>query len=288
MPDTPQSVNRHIEHRRLSIPTFIYGTAWKEELTEPLTRLAIGSGFRGIDTANQRRHYHEAGVGIAIRSVLNEGALKRSDLFLQSKFTYAAGQDHRLPYDPDADYTTQVWQSFESSLTHLGTTYLDSYILHGPSIGRGLTNADWEVWRAMENLHTSGTVKLIGISNFNADQLRLLLEKVDVKPAFVQNRCFARNQWDAEIRNLCQRNDIIYQGFSLLTANAAELDRMEIRQITDRVGCSLPQLVFRFALQVGMIPLTGTTNHGHMKEDLSVYDWELSAADVTAVETIVI
>ncbi len=286
MPNTPHSVSRQIEHRGLSIPTFIYGTAWKEQRTESMVQMAISSGFKGIDTANQRRHYYEAGVGNAVTTVLSEGKLRRSDLFLQSKFTYAAGQDHRLPYDPDADYASQVRQSFENSLTHLKTTYLDAYILHGPASGHGLTKADWDVWRAMEELKNSGMVKLIGVSNIGVDQLRLLIEKSEVKLAFVQNRCFARTGWDDEIRKLCRANDIIYQAFSLLTANSSELNRVEIREIAKRVGYSIPQIVFRFSLQVGMIPLTGTTSEDHMKEDLAVYDFELTEAEIATIETI--
>ena len=215
-----------------------------------------------------------------------KGDLKRSDLFLQTKFTFAAGQDHRLPYDPAADATTQVQQSFESSLGHFKTAYLNSYILHGPASNRGLTEADWEVWRAMETLQKAGTVKLIGISNVGYEQLQLLVDKSEVKPAFVQNRCFARTRWDAAIRELCRINDIIYQGFSLLTANAPFLNRPDILHMAQQRGCSAAQIVFRFALQAGMIPLTGTTNEGHMKEDLAVYDFELSQAEVDTVENI--
>jgi diketogulonate reductase-like aldo/keto reductase len=248
--------------------------------------LDLSSGFLGIDTANQRRHYDEAAVGQAVRQALAEGDLKRSDLFLQTKFTFAPGHDHRLPYEPTADVTTQVQQSFESSLGHFKTSYLNSYILHGPASSHGLTEADWEVWRTMEYLQKSGTVKLIGISNVGYDQLQLLVEESEVKPAFVQNRCFARTRWDAVIRELCHSNDMIYQGFSLLTANATILNRPEIQQISKRRGCSAAQIVFRFALQAGMIPLTGTTNMGHMKEDLAAYDIELSQAEFDTVENI--
>lgn len=286
MSNTFQRVSHRVEHRGLTIPTFIYGTAWKESQTESLTRLAIASGFRGIDTANQRRHYYEEGVGRAIRGILNEGNLTRRDLFLQTKFTYAPGQDHRLPYDPHANFTSQVQQSFESSLAHLGISQIDSYVLHGPSSMHDLTEADWEVWRAMETLKNSGAVKLIGVSNIGYDQLQRLMDGADVKPAFVQNRCFARTQWDSRIRALCRKCGIIYQGFSLLTANAAELNRPEIHVIARRRGCSTAQLVFRFALQVGMIPLTGTTRQSHMQEDLAVYDIELSEAEIHTIENI--
>ncbi|MEN8260952.1 MAG: aldo/keto reductase, partial [Pseudomonadota bacterium] len=217
-------VSRLVEHRGVTIPTFLYGTAWKETQTEALTQLAIESGFLGIDTANQRRHYYEAGVGKAIQRVFVEQHLQRSDLFLQTKFTYAASQDQRLPYDPKADFTSQVRQSLDSSLNHLNTSYIDSYVLHGPSSRDGLNETDQEVWRAIENLKKSGVVKLIGVSNIALDQLTSLVEMSDVKPAFVQNRCYARTKWDAEIRTLCHSNDIMYQGFSLLTANSRELN----------------------------------------------------------------
>src|SRR3954454_18788684 len=89
-------------------PRFLYGTAWKEADTERLTALARRHGFRGIDTANQRRHYHEAAVGRAVAAAVTDGAVTRADLFLHTKFTFRRGQDHRLPYDPDAPVATQV------------------------------------------------------------------------------------------------------------------------------------------------------------------------------------
>ena len=118
------------------VPPFLYGTAWKEDRTEALVRLALEAGFRGIDTANQRRHYFEAAVGAAVAAWIGEGRARREDLFLQTKFTSLGGQDHRLPYDARADPATQVRQSFASSLEHLLTTYVDSYVLHGPSARR--------------------------------------------------------------------------------------------------------------------------------------------------------
>jgi len=286
MSEPSHKISKQVNHRGVMIPTFLYGTAWKEDQTEALTLLAIEAGFAGIDTANQRRHYYEAGVGKALQKVLSENNKQRSDFFLQTKFTYAAGQDHRLPYDPKADYTTQVRQSFESSLDHLNTTYVDSYILHGPAASQGLNDADWEVWHAMENLQQSGSVKLLGVSNISFDQLELLVKKSEVKPAFVQNRCFARTQWDKRIRALCRANDIIYQGFSLLTANSTELNRPELLAISKRLGCSVAQVVFRFALQVGMIPLTGTSSKSHMKEDLASDEIELTGSEIEIIENI--
>jgi len=76
-----------------AVPDFLYGTAWKEDRTTALTELAIRMGFRGIDTANQRRHYFEGGVGQALAACYDAGLVARTDLFLQTKFTYRSGQD---------------------------------------------------------------------------------------------------------------------------------------------------------------------------------------------------
>src|ERR1700674_4461828 len=89
------------------IPDFLYGTAWKEDRTPALIDLALRMGFRGIDTANQRRHYFEAGVGQGLAAAYRAGVVTRADLFLQTKFTYQPGQDHRLPYDPAAPLSVQ-------------------------------------------------------------------------------------------------------------------------------------------------------------------------------------
>jgi diketogulonate reductase-like aldo/keto reductase len=264
------------------LPTFLYGTAWKEDETERLTRLAIETGFRGIDTANQRRHYFEAAVGAGIAA----SGVPREELFLQTKFTYRDGQDHRLPYDPKADLPTQVRQSFASSLEHLRTGTLDSYVLHGPSRRRGLGTEDLDVWRTMEELHAAGKTRFLGISNVALDQLEELLEQASVKPAFVQNRCYAATRWDAAVRALCSKHAIVYQGFSLLTANVSELRKPAFREIVKRTGRTPAQVVFRFALQVGMLPLTGTTDAAHMREDLAVTEFELLAEDVATIENL--
>lgn len=269
-----------------SPPELLYGTAWKEERTAALTELALRTGFRGIDTANQRRHYFEAGVGAAVADAIARGMLARSDLFLQTKFTYAPGQDHRLPYDRDAPFATQVAQSFESSLEHLSTDYVDSYVLHGPYSRQGWTRADREAWTAMEALQRAGTARVLGVSNVSLEQLAALFDAAEVKPAFVQNRCFARSGWDRAVRAFCRQHAIVYQGFSLLTANERELFSRPMRELSARTGRTVPQLVFRFAIQVGMLPLTGTSSAEHMAEDLAVYDFELAAEDVALIERI--
>lgn len=270
----------------VDVPRLFYGTAWKEERTEGLVAEALAAGFRAVDTANQRRHYHEAGAGAAIAGALRDGLVTREQLFIQTKFTYVESQDARLPYDPEADLAAQVRQSFESSLEHLGIERLDSYVLHGPRARRGLSDDDREVWRTMEDLQRQGRTALIGVSNVTAEQLALLVEDANVRPAFVQNRCFARLGWDRTTRAVCRREGVAYQGFSLLTANVTELRTERVRSIARTHGKTIPQVVFRFALQLGMIALTGTSDPQHMREDLDVFDFDLSSAEMETIERI--
>jgi len=272
-------------YNHVPIPSFMYGTAWKKEATTRLVQSAVAAGFTAIDTANQLIHYQEALVGEALQALRKQG-IARDRLFLQTKFTPTNGQDHRTPYDASADLTTQVKQSFASSLAHLHTEYVDSYVLHGPYQRRGLGDADREVWAAMEGLYESGKTKMIGISNVTAGQLTQLCEQAKQKPMVVQNRCYAARGWDKEVREICRAHGIIYQGFSLLTANGAVLADPEVRAIAARLRAGIAQVIFRFAMQIGMLPLTGTTNPQHMKEDLQAERFDLSPEDIRRIETI--
>ena len=268
------------------IPDFLYGTAWKEDRTPALTELALRAGFRGIDTANQRRHYFEAGVGQGLAAAYRAGVVTRDDLFLQTKFTYQHGQDHRLPYDPAADLSTQVAQSMASSLEHLGTDHVDSYVLHGPASGHGWSEDDAETWDAMVKERDAGRTRLLGVSNVSLRQLEQMAATGAEAPAFVQNRCFARVGWDRAVRAFCAQRSIVYQGFSLLTANPAVLQHPLVSRLAARLGATRPQVVFHFAQAVGMLPLTGTTDPEHMTQDLASRDLALSADEVRAIESL--
>ena len=269
------------------IPDFLYGTAWKEDRTAALTELALRTGFRGVDTANQRRHYFEAGVGEGLAAAYRAGVVSRADLFLQTKFTYQPGQDHRLPYDPAADLSTQVAQSLASSLEHLGTDHVDSFVLHGPASGHGWTPDDAEVWAAMARERDAGRTRLLGVSNVSLRHLQEMAASGAEAPAFVQNRCFARVGWDREVRAFCAKGKIVYQGFSLLTANPEVLRHPLVAGIAARGKVTPAQVVFRFAQAIGMLPLTGTTDAAHMRQDLESRALALTPAEVQAVESLV-
>jgi len=265
------------------MPPLLYGTAWKEDRTEALVARALEAGFRGIDTANQRKHYHEAGVGAALRQALADGSLRRDELFVQTKFTFQAGQDHRLPYDPTAAIGRQVEQSLTSSLEHLGLEHVDALVLHGPSGRRGLAEADREAWNAMADLARQGIVRAIGVSNVSAEQLAELHRGSSAKPSVVQNRTLVYPGADGATRAFCRDNGIRYQGFSLLTAAPALLRHPVVHAAASRLHATPAQVVLGFWMGHGVVVLTGTTSEAHMQDDLEARDLALEPDETAAI-----
>ena len=270
-------------------PRILYGTAWKKDDTESLVRKAIQQGFRGIDTACQPKHYHEAGVGAAVSGLLEEqglqGGLTRQDLYLQTKFTSLSGQDPtRIPYDPQAPLAEQVRQSFAVSLRNLRTDYLDCLVLHSPLPSAGQT---LEVWRTLESLVDAGGVRQLGISNcYRIEQLEALYESARIKPAVIQNRFYAETAYDREIRAFCRQHGLIYQSFWTLTANPQVLAHRIVRELASKYRRTPAQILFRYLTQNDIVPLTGTRSETHMREDLDIFEFELADFEREAMDTL--
>lgn len=263
------------------MPRILYGTAWKKNDTEMFVRQAIATGYRGIDTACQPKHYHEPGVGAAVASC----EIPRSELFLQTKFTPLSGQDpKRIPYDPDAPLAKQVTQSFETSLSNLRTDYIDSLVLHSPYPSDEQT---LEVWNAMEQLVDSGQVKQIGISNcYRLKTLQSLHKASRVKPAVLQNRFYAETDYDVDLRAFCREQKITYQSFWTITANPHLLADETVRLLALKYQRNPEQILFRYLTQVEVVPLTGTRSEEHMREDLAIFEFELIAAEIAAMDAL--
>lgn len=179
------------------VPRLLYGSAWKKERTAELVELALRSGFRGVDTACQPKHYHEPGVGEALAAIFSSGLAARSEIYVQTKFTPFAGQDPgNVPYDPRASLTRQVLQSFEASLRNLRIAQVDGLVLHSPYPDDRDT---FEVWRAMESLYDQGLVRQLGLSNcYELTRLDALCQKARIGPATIQNRFHAKSGYDGK------------------------------------------------------------------------------------------
>jgi diketogulonate reductase-like aldo/keto reductase len=274
-------VDSIVSARGVHMPRLLYGTAWKKERTAGLVERALALGFRGVDTACQPKHYDEAGVGAGVARALAQG-LRREQLYLQTKFTPLSGQDpRRVPYDVKASLAEQVRQSCQVSLAQLGTSYLDCLVLHSPlaPFERLL-----EVWHALEGLAAQGLVRELGLSNcYELAQFQALHAAARVKPWVLQNRFYAQTGYDRQLRAFCQREGIVYQSFWTLTANSELLVRPRLRALAAHYGVTPPQLFFRCLTQLGIVPLTGTTNEEHMRQDLAIFELELNAAELAEV-----
>ena len=277
-------------HAGVRMPRILYGTAWKKEDTASLVQAAIRTGFRGIDTACQPKHYDEPGVGEGIASSLSSdrastGTLSREELYLQTKFTSLSGQDPaRIPYHPQAPLPEQVRQSCAVSLRNLQTDYLDGLVLHSPLSSASQT---LEVWQAMEALVDARSVRQLGISNcYRLDQLEALCDSARIRPAVVQNRFYADTGYDREIRAFCRQQRIIYQSFWTLTANPHLLAHRTVGDLASKYRRTPAQILFRYLTQTQVVPLTGTRSRTHMREDLCIFEFELADFECTAIDAL--
>lgn len=270
MPHQPTVTTRE----NITMPPLIYGTAWKKERTADLVVQAITSGFRGIDTAAQPKHYEEPLVGEAIKRLKEDHGIGRDELFIQTKFTPLAGQDpHRIPYDPNAPLEMQVSLSFESSQRNLRTPYVDSLVLHSPLFPyANLT----KVWKAMEEIYHSGGARQIGISNcYDLNLLQQLYADTEIKPSVVQNRFYAESGYDRELRRWCDTQGIIYQSFWSLSANPHILGSNAVSALVKKYDKTAAQILYRYLNHVGIVPLIGSTSQQHILEDLAIFEFEL-------------
>ena len=269
------SENNLMSAAGVQMPRIIYGTAWKKQATAGLVELALRTGFRGIDTACQPKHYHEVGVGDGIKAAMRGGFLTREQLYLQTKFTLLNGQDPlRIPYDPKAKLAEQVGQSLQMSLKNLQTEYLDGLILHSPLADRQQL---LEVWQAMEMGVQAGYVRQLGISNcYDPPVFKFLYETATIKPALIQNRFYVDSGYDVALRAFCNQHAVIYQSFWTLTANPGILAATELENLAIQYQRTPAQIFFRYLTQQGIVPLTGTQSEKHMHEDLAIFEFDLT------------
>ncbi len=268
-------------NENIKMPTMIYGTAWKKEHTAELVQNALVSGFRGIDTASQPKHYQENLVGDGLLRAYEKG-LKREDIYIQTKFTPIDGQDiNNMPYLQESALDEQIKQSFAVSKQNLKTDFIDSYVLHSPIFPASKFNL---AWNTMESFYDQKEVGQLGISNcYDLDVLQYLYKNSRIKPAVVQNRFYAQTSYDKEIRQWCQDKGIIYQSFWSLTANPHILSSDIINELAQKYLKTNSQIFYRYLNHINIVPLIGTTSKKHMLEDLNIYEFELTQDEVESI-----
>lgn len=258
------------------IPALVYGTAWKKDATSELVYQALSHGFTGIDTACQPKHYREDLVGAGMRRALAEGKLKRSDLYVQTKYTSLSGQDpNNIPYDATSSITEQVKASVAVSLKHLRTaedessaandeSYLDAVVLHSP-----LKTIDetMEAWAVLEQ-YVPIKIRSLGVSNCTIHALMDIYERATIKPAVVQNRFYPNTKFDIGLRKFCREKSIIYQSFWTLTANPGLVYSAEVGSLANQLGMSTQASLYAMVLGLGnTVILDGTKKVQTMKAD---------------------
>lgn len=211
-----------------------------------------------------------------------EDGLPREALWLQTKFTPERGQDpRRLPYDLNAPLAEQVEQSIQKSLQNLGTHYIDSLVLHSPMPTLEDTLV---VWSVFERAVDSGIVRQLGISNcYSLDFLRALHRSARIKPRVLQNRFYSETSFDGDVRKICLDQGITYQTFWTLSANPHILDSMPVRRAATRLRATPAQVLFRWLIQSGHQPLTGTKSSIHMEQDLAVTNMTLTDSEMIEI-----
>lgn len=175
---------------------------------------------------------------------------------------------------------------FQTSLKNLKTDYIDSLVLHGPLKNH---NENMILWRQFEQFVEQKQVRTLGISNFyDLKEIARLYNDATIKPRVIQNRFYEDTNYDKDIRQFCRENGIIYQSFWTLSANPHILENVNVRKAAEKRGVPTTSMFFAYLSQTGVIvPLTGTKNIQHMKDDLSAMELTLSEEEMNIFKKLV-
>ena len=233
-----------------------------------IIRTAIDSGYRYFDTASFYKT--ENYVGQAIR----ESKIAREDFFLVSK----AWKDE-MGYE-------EVKEAFSRTLNHLGTEYLDLYLIHWPlptpDYG-GWKELDSQTWRALEELYKEGKVRAIGLSNFLPHHIMNLMEHCEIKPMVNQIEFHPGYTQEATVR-YCQENDIQVQAWSPIGRGRLLEDPLML-ELARKYQVSAAQICLRYALQKKVIPLPKSSSEERMRQNQDIFSFEISAEDMSRIDT---
>lgn len=253
----------------MKIPKVGFGT-WQTpdgDVAETSVLQALEAGYRHIDTA--AAYGNEESVGRAIK----KSGINREELFITTKL-----------WNNNHSYE-KAKAAIDESLTKLGLDYLDLYLIHWPNpvdIRENHIEANAESWRAMEEAVEAGKIKAIGVSNFRPHHLDALLETAKIKP--VVNQIFLNpSDMQPEVVEYCRNKDILLEGYSPLgTGKIFEVP--ELQEIAKDYNKTVAQVVLRWSLQHGFLPLPKSVTESRIKENIALFDFEITDADMAKID----
>jgi diketogulonate reductase-like aldo/keto reductase len=232
-------------------------------------RAAIEAGYRHIDAA--ARYDNEADVGRGIR----ESGIAREEIFVTSKL-----HNDRHGYE-------STHAAFKKTLADLGLSRLDLYLIHWPNPRRfrdDWQNANAGTWKAFEELYADGKIRALGVSNFRAHHLDALAQTARIAPAVNQIR-LCPGEYRRDLVEEFQRRGMLVEAYSPLARGAA-FDRDALKKAAAAHGKTPAQVCVRWCLQHGGIPLPKSSSPERIRENAAVFDFELSALEMAAIDAI--
>ncbi len=254
----------------VKIPCVGFGT-WKlagDENTVDIIKAAIDCGYRHIDTAYA--YQNERAVGKAVR----ECGLKRSELFITSKLN-----------NPDHGYENTL-KAFEITMSNLELEYLDLYLIHWPipvAYKDCWKEANEGTWKAFEELYQDGKIKAIGVSNFLEHHIDALLETAVIAPMVDQLELHPQYP-QADAVNYCKEKRMIVEAWSPLMSG--HMMHPLLIEMAEKYHKSVPQILLRWSIQHGFLPLPKTTSRERMLENAHIFNFELSPEDIEAMKVL--
>jgi len=222
---------------------------------------ALSAGYRLIDTA--RIYGNERGVGRALQARTD---IAREDIFVTTKL-----------WNSNHGYDEAI-NAHGKSLERLGTDYTDLYLIHWP-----VAKKRQESWRALCELYKTGRTKAIGVSNYTIQHLEELMSESDIVPAVNQVEFHPYlYEEQAPVVEFCKRHNIVLEAYSPL-AHGRKSDDNRLSDMAAKYGKSASQIILRWCVQHGAVPLPKTTNADHMIENANVFDFELAASEMDRI-----
>lgn len=258
-------------NNKVQIPKLGLGTWFIEndDVAEAVKE-AVKLGYRHIDTA--QAYQNEEGVGKGIK----ESGVDRSELFVTTKLAAEVKS-----YD-------EAVAAIDKSLEVMGLEFIDLMIIHSPKPWQDFQGEDrffegnLEAWKALEEAYEAGKLKAIGLSNFEIEDVKNILENGKVKPAVNQVLAHISNVPKETIK-FCEENDILVEAYSPI-GHGELFKNDEVAEMAEKYGVSVPQLGIRFDLQLGLLPLPKTANPDHMKNNAAL-DFEISEEDMQKLQS---